>query len=329
MRICIIGNCGGHIGHIFDGRQGCHEYVGAAASSPMEPVKELSRLAQERTRRELPLFDDWREMLLRLKPDAVAVDTIFCNHAAVSCFALEQGIHVYCEKPAATMLADLERLEETASRSGALYFSMLTARYDPWFYTAKRLVEQGAIGDLLLAGGQKSYKLGRRPAYYRDRAIYGGTIPWVAIHMVDQLLWLTGRSCREVYAKQTRLYNGGQGDLETAAVLLMELEGGLPAHVNADYGRPSTAPTHGDDRVRLVGDSGVLEVRGERVYLMNGEHDGLVPLENLAPPPIFDGFLQAIDGEKNSLFADCGGFAASRVCLAARDSADTGRPISL
>lgn len=328
MRICIIGNCGGHIGSVFDGKRGPHEYIGAAASSPLEPMESLCRLAKEKTGRPLPLFDDWREMLDRLRPDVVAVDTIFCNHAVVSLFALERGIHVYCEKPAATSLDQLDQLEAAIKQKKARYFSMLTARFDPWFYTAKQLMKQGAVGKLLMAGGQKSYKLGSRPAYYRDRHLYGGTIPWVAIHAVDQLLWLTGLRCREVYAKQTRACNRGHGDLETAAALLLELEGGQPAHVNADYGRPEDAPTHGDDRIRLVGDAGVIEVINGRVYLMAKGNDGRQPLENLTPPPIFDGFLDFLESPDDPK-ADWGGLAASRVCLAARDSADLGRPIRL
>lgn len=327
MRICIIGDCGGHIGCIFDGKLGPHEYVGAAASSPFEGLEGLCRLAEEKTGKELPVYDDWRRMLEETRPDAVAVDSIFSHHAEIACFALERGIHVFCEKPAATDRADLDVLERAAAASEARIFSMLTARFDPWFYTAKRCVESGALGELLLAGGQKSYKLGRRPEFFYRRETYGGTIPWVAIHMVDQLLWLTGRRCREVYAKQTTRGNGGQGDIETAAAILLELEGDLPAHVNADYGRPQNAPTHGDDRVRLVGAKGVLEVREDKVYLIDGQHDGRTPLPLLRPEPIFDGFVKVAAGSRDPIYRDCAGFSACRVCLAARDSADRGAPV--
>ncbi|MCI8361103.1 MAG: Gfo/Idh/MocA family oxidoreductase [Clostridiales bacterium] len=329
MRVCIIGDCGGHIGSIFDGRLGPHTYVGAAASSDLESLEGLGRLALSKTGRELPLFADWREMLDTLRPDIAAVDCLFSHHAEVACFALERGIHVFSEKPAATTVEDLRMLEETAARSGARLFSMLTARFDPWFYTARKLVEAGELGDLLLAGGQKSYKLGRRPAFFHRRETYGGTIPWVGIHTVDQLLWLTGRKCTEVYAKQTTLGNGGHGELETAAALLLELEGGLPAHVNIDYGRPQNAPSHGDDRVRLVGTKGVLEVRGDRVFLINDRQDGREPVENMTPEPIFDGFIRLLQGSDDPMYAGCDGLTATRVCLAARESAGLGRPIAL
>ena len=329
MRICIIGDCGGHVGCIFDGRLGPHDYVGAAASSPLESLEGLKQLALARTGRELPLFEDWREMLDTLRPDVAVVDCIFSHHAQVACFALERGIHVFTEKPVATDMEDLRRLEEAAARSGARLFSMLTARFDPCFYTARRLVDEGALGDLLLAGGQKSYKLGRRPDFYHRRDTYGGTIPWVGIHTVDQLLWLTGRKCVQVYAKQTARGNGDQGELETAAALLMELEGDLPAHANIDYGRPQNAPSHGDDRIRLVGTRGVLEVREDRVFLINDERDGREPVPNLTVEPIFDGFLRVVDGSNDPFYTDCDGLAASRVCLAARESADRGQPVTL
>ena len=59
--------------------------------------------------------------------------------------------------------------------------------------------------------------------------------------------------------------NGGYGDLEATSQLMMTMQGGVCAQVSADYLRPANAPTHGDDRVRVVGTESVLEVRDDKV----------------------------------------------------------------
>lgn len=328
MKICIIGDCGGHIGSIFDSRREDLSYIGAAVSGEGEDMGNFLRFAKERGHT-IPLYPDWREMLTRLKPDIVAVDTVFSRHASVSRFALERGIHVYTEKPAATDPDDLDRLERALQGGGARLFSMFTARYEPWFYTAKRLIEAGAVGEVRMLTGQKSYKLGSRPDFFKKRESYGGTAAWVAIHSIDQILWLSGRDCTDVFCRQSTAGNCGHGELETSVLLSLGLVGECMAQINADYLRPAAAPSHGDDRVRVAGSAGVLEVRGEQVYLINAENDGRTPLPLRRPESIFDGFLRMLEGERDTLFTDCDGLKAARVALSARESGDTGRLIKL
>ena len=41
--------------------------------------------------------------------------------------------------------------------------------YLPHFETAYRFVKAGGIGEVMLANGQKSYRMGRREKFYSDR----------------------------------------------------------------------------------------------------------------------------------------------------------------
>lgn len=327
MRICLIGDCGGHIGSAFDSKADNLDYVGAAVSGEFESMDNILRYAAEKGR-SIPLYDDWKQMLTELHPDIAVVDTVFSRHSEVSRFALERGICVYSEKPAATELTELVGLEAAVKKGGKL-FSMLTLRFDPWFYTAKRLTDGGAVGDIRMINGQKSYKLGRRAEFFKNRQLYGGTIPWVSIHMIDQILWLTGKKCLSVSAIQSSGYNCGHGDLETAALINMQLEGDIMASVSTDYCRPISAPSHGDDRIRIVGTDGILEVRGERVYLINKDNDGTVPLQNFVPEKIFDGFLNVLSGSNDPIYRDCDGLYAAKVAICARESAETGKILRL
>ncbi len=315
MRVGIIGACG-HGGTAFAGR--CPvEFAGAAPGyTDAEAVRSMARTHG------IPYYETPDELFEHC--DAVVIHTVFAKNAALSIRALERGLHVYAEKPAATNLRELDELERAAKASGKRYFSMLTLRYDPWFATARRLCHEGAIGEPRLISAQKSYKLGERPAFYSDRALYGGTIPWIGIHIIDLALWLTGLSCEEVSARHSRAGNGGNGSMEATSAIRMTLTGGVQAQLHTDFLRPESAPTHGDDRIRIAGTRGVLEVRDDRVWLLNEAHDGSAPVDTDTVPEIFDDFVTlALHPElETQLHRGIDAFDATRIALLARDDAD-------
>src|SRR5207247_5321177 len=92
--------------------------------------------------------------------------------------AAEKGIHIMSEKPLATELEDLARLEGVLERTGVQISAMLDMRLSPGFRTVRDTVSKVAIGEPILATAQKSYKFGKdRPWFYKERKTYGGTIP--------------------------------------------------------------------------------------------------------------------------------------------------------
>ena len=122
--------------------------------------------------------------------------------------------------------------------------------------------------------------------------------------------------------------NGGNGDLEATAIMLFEGENGTAASVSADYLRPSAAPTHDDDRIRIVGEKGILEVRGGQVYLIsqNGERT----LENTPPKyELFEEFAMSVCGEGECRVTAKETFDTTYIALVARQSADSGRKIGI
>src|SRR5688572_1307567 len=133
--------------------------------------------------------EDYQQMLDRARADIVVVCGPFEQHARMCVDAIERGIHVVSEKPAAMNFDELKMIQHACEAHPKVHLAgMMFSRYTPGFHTAWRLIREGAIGDVRLIDTRKSYKLGTRAAYYRDRATYGGTIPWVAIHAIDWIL---------------------------------------------------------------------------------------------------------------------------------------------
>ncbi|MFV0412153.1 MAG: Gfo/Idh/MocA family protein [Oscillospiraceae bacterium] len=274
-------------------------------------------------------FGNWRSMLQKICPQVVVVDGPFHRHAAMAAKALARGMHVFCEKPLAFNLEQLALLQKAAEASGAALWGMHTMRFYPWAYTVKRLIQSGEIGRVRLIQLQKSYKLGSRPAFYRERQLYGGTLPWVGVHEIDLIRFLYAGAFTEVYAHQSAVGNGGLGSLEATAQCQFVLAGGVCASLSVDYLRPATAPSHEDDRLRVVGTLGVAEARGGRVFLSNAKNNEREPLLLCAAPDIFQSFLKyALEGKKGLLTTrEC--LEACAVSLLARCSADEKRAVEI
>ena len=326
IRICVIGGCG-HSGNVINGiAENSDTQMLCAYSGADDDNLEAMRDRIARAGLDAPYYEDHEHMLENEKPDICVVDNVFCKHAKTAIGSLSLGIATYCEKPLALDIASLEELSAAQAGSGALLWAMQGARYDPWFYTAHRLVSQGAVGDIRLVNAQKSYILGKRPEYYKKRERYGGTIPWVAIHGIDTILFMTGKPVLTVYAVQSTLHNRDHGNMEMCGQIIMNLEGQISAGINFDFLRPQAAPTHGDDRVRIAGTEGVLEVMGGKVYLIN--KDGVSEAPLFKGPNAWDAFISAFQG-KPGLITVKSSLEATRTALLARESADRGEMIAV
>lgn len=328
MRIGMIGSTG-HTGYVVNGLADLEdvEVIGVSPGSEGESVDGLHESVRERspdaTRYE------WYDDLLAADPDLVVVSCQFGDLADRSRPALERDCHVYTEKPVATTLEDLRAVRKAYDASAGELAAMFGIRYDPAFYTAYRRVSEGAIGTVRLLNGRKSYKLGERDEFYRSRETYGGTIPWVGIHAIDWVQWYAGREARSVRARHSRQHNRDHGDLEVSGVVDLELEDEVLGTVTLDYLRPEAAPTHGDDRIRVVGTDGVIEVRDGNVYLIDEAAEGRRELPAESGPNPFADFVGGIRGETDPLVTAEQSFRSTETSLHARNAADADEIVRL
>ena len=224
IRVCIIGNSG-HAATVTRALPRlpqveiagfCRAWDGEPMTEVLEDFARLGLSPKE--------YPDYRTMTEAEHPDVLVVDGLFCDHEDMTLYALASNIHVYCDKPLSLTLEGLKRIEQAASQSSAVLWAMQTARYDPWFYTAKCLIDEGAIGDIRLLSARKSYRLGQRAPFFRERALHGGLIPWVAIHGIDFIRFLYPKAVQQVFASHSTLPGGGSGELEVSAQLMLTME---------------------------------------------------------------------------------------------------------
>lgn len=269
------------------------------------------------------VYGDYRCMLEAQALDVVAVTPAFHLHAAVTIEALRHGCAVYCEKPLALTQEDLRSVQTAWKAAGKPLGLMLNFRYEPAFYTAWKLVREGVIGDAILAFGQKTYRFGQRPDFFRRRETFGGLIPWVGIHAIDWCRWVSGRRFAAVTARHGNIATPGYPGLEDHAACLFEFDNGGSAVMTFDYLRPAGAPSHGDDVLRLTGSKGFLEVRlPGGLQVVTGKGPLNVPVS--APPygPFADFLRSVMEPAHECLVSVEDVFRVTGIALAAREAAD-------
>jgi len=329
LRVGMIGT-DGHIGMVLDGIPKVEDasLAAYAKSNPDDTVGKIRR--HPAFTRETVVYDDYREMLEQAELDIVGVCRPYHLNAEASIAAADCGVHIVSEKPIATTESDLNVLEETILKTGVRLTAMFGMRLLPAFKAAKAAVDAGKIGEPLLATAQKSYKFGTRPEFYKDREMYGGTIPWVAIHAVDYTRWTLGMEYTRVGAMHANLSHPEFPGCEDQGGILFQLSNGGTALVNFDYLRPDAAPGHGDDRLRIAGSEGVLEITnlGNQTELIRTHCESLV-LDLEDETDFLVDLVQELEGKSPHVIEPQEAVHITRICLKARDAADSGRFIDL
>lgn len=209
---------------------------------------------------------------------------------------------------------------------GTSFMGMFTYRYNGAFYRAWQLIRNGAIGRVRLLNAQKSYKLGKRPSFMNRRETYGGTIPWVGIHGIDWILWMSGG----YFVSATALQSAGEAPNgicpETTALVQFQMNDGLMSSLSINYLNPDTAPIHGYDRIRVAGTQGILEVREESIALLNSQ--GMQHPAKLPDEDIFGDFLRQASGKGKARISAEETFAVTKAALLARQAADNREVVS-
>lgn len=145
------------VGHRFMGRAHSNAWnqVSRFFDSPVKPVLQV---ACGRDGDALRAFadrwgwaetaTDWRSVLERDDIDAIDIATPTHLHAEMAIAAAEAGKHIFCEKPFANSLAEGEAMLAAAEKAGVVHYLNHNYRRCPAVLLAKRLIDEGEIGEV-------------------------------------------------------------------------------------------------------------------------------------------------------------------------------------
>jgi len=273
---------------------------------------------------------DYRKMLDAEKLDVVAVCGENSTRAEIVQACAERKLPIVAEKPLALSIEELEATRRKITAYGVPLTMLLPMRFDPQYQKMRSIVQSGMIGEVASMGAQKSYKLGERPDWMKARKTYGGTIPYIGIHMVDLMRYVSGREFVATAGFHSRIGFPEYGEMENNTALVFQLDNQGTASLRMDYLRPQTAPTHGDDRLRIAGTKGIVEYQEGHGLTLATTSEKPGTIMDLPPGKrLFVDFLEALYNGKKPVITPDEVFRVTEIVLKAREAADTGRVVRL
>ncbi len=187
------------------------------------------------------------EDVLRLPGlNAVYICTETAEHPALVKAAAARGLHVFCEKPLARSLSEVEEMVATVEAAGVVNQVGLVLRYSPVFTVLKSMMSEPGLGPFLTAHLRDDQFFPIRGHYgssWRgdfERA-GGGTLIEHSIHDVDLFRWLFGEiSAVRCHTRYTTAHPG----IEDVALATFQHTGGHQTTLSSIWhscdDRPST-----------------------------------------------------------------------------------------
>ncbi len=320
MRLAFIGGYGHHY------LRGALADSGAAIERPIpvagDGVDDERARAFAASLGDVRWFDDARDMLDAARPDVVSVGGVYARNGDWAAASLKRDIPVVSDKPVAASWEALHRLQALTEGTSRVLLTEFPFRALPEFRAARAAVADGLIGEVALATAQKSYKFGTRPPWYDSRALYGGTLLWIASHGIDVLRFTTGQPMKPLFGRQGNGSRPEYPTFEDHILCAFGLEGGGSGLVHADFLRPVGAETHGDDRLRLAGSRGLVEVRAGRCLLTTEDSPERDVTETVPAVPVYRALLAALADGGNDAYSTAASLETAALCLQARDVTD-------
>lgn len=290
------------------------------------------------------------ESLLDSGLDAVSVCSANTSHADQTVAALSRGLHVLCEKPMATTLADCERMVSAAACSGKLLMLGHNQRLAKSHVEAKRLIDGGALGRVLAFHttfghpGPEGWTGLRNSWFFDKRRAALGVLADLGIHKTDLIHYLLGDPIVKVsalLATQDKTYpDGAPIDVEDNAYCLYETRGGARGTLHVSW----TFYGQEDNATRIYGEKGILRLYDDpEASLILETRDGDVQrfaLDQLTTNKaqtsggrtstgIIDAFVSTILDHAPCPIDGAEALKAMRVVFAAEQSARLGRMLSV
>lgn len=286
----------------------------------------------ERASRDFPgvvCYADFDELLDNHSLDAILICTPSGLHTAQIEAALEEGFHVFSEKPLGITVEQCERAEQVVARHPDQIFMLgFMRRYDDSYAYAKRLIDAGKIGKPFMV---RAY--GLDPEALIEGAIRfaptsGGIFLDMAVHDIDLANWFLGGQPASVYAIGGAFVHpefAQFGDCDNACAMLQYADGSMAMLYT---GRTAAHGYHIETEV--VGTAGAL-----RISPVPQKNLTLVFTSDGAVQPCVGGFLERFeaaylnelhefvrcirDGRRPDVTAQ-DGTAATRIAFAATTS---------
>lgn len=142
---------------------------------------------------------DYHKIIENRDIDAVIIATPTGFHCEIAVAAAKAGKHILCEKPMATTIDECNLMEKAATENNVNLQIGFMRRFDKSFIAAKKLIEEGKIGEVVMVRSNTRGPSIPKPWMY-DISKSNGPLAEVNSHDIDSLRWFTGSDFKTLFA---------------------------------------------------------------------------------------------------------------------------------
>ncbi len=263
-----VGNMGSsHAKNLFDG-----EIKGAVLGAICDLKESRRQWAKEKFGEELPVFEDYKELLKSGTCDVVIIATPHYLHPVIAIDAFNAGLNVISEKPVGVYTKAVREMMEVAKKSGKAFGVMFNQRTNPIYRKMRDIIQSGELGELkrfvwIITDWY-------RTQYYYDsgdwRATWsgegGGVLMNQCPHNLDLWQWIFGMPKSVTAFCDYGKYHD------------IEVEDDVTAYAKYENGATavfitSTGECPGTNRLEITGSKGALIAEGKTLTWIKNEED--------------------------------------------------------
>ena len=200
-------------------------------------------------------YDNYADLLADEEVDAVYIALPHPSHPEWAIRAAEQGKHVLSEKPLAPTHAQAMAMIEAAHRNGVALVEGYMYRFNPRTAELLRLVQEGAIGEVLHIEAVYTFRAANTDGRLFDPALAGGAILDVGGYPASLALGLASAALGGLPAITQFAAGGSVVDgVDRWATATLQFGGRISAHLTAGI---AVEPDH---TVRIYGTEGMISM---------------------------------------------------------------------
>lgn len=247
----------------------------------------------------------------------ICVPTVF--HHDVVMRAIEAGKNVLVEKPIASKLNEAEEMIKAAEDAGVTLATGHVERFNPAVRVAKKLIDEGAIGEVVTAN---SKRLGPFPPRIRDV----GVAIDLAIHDIDIFNYLFNSRANTVFANMSsKLKNY---EFEDHAEIMTKYDSGVLSILETNWLTP-----YKKRQLNITGIDGIISVDyGNQTVTLFKENNQVEDIKVENKEPLKEELRSFVDCVQNNTPPEVSGkdgYEALRIVDAAMTSSKDKRLVYL
>ncbi|MEA4831768.1 1,5-anhydro-D-fructose reductase [bioreactor metagenome] len=218
-------------------------------------------------------YDNTQDLVNDPEIEAIYIASPVIYHKEQVIAAAKAKKHLLVEKPIAMTIDDCNELVNACNKAGVLSATGFMMRYGAYNMAMKKLVSEGAIGQIVSARGQLTCWYPEIPGAWRQNKSLsgGGALIDMGIHCIDLIEYITGSKTVATFGiNETKTF---KYNVDDSSNILLKLSNGATAYVDSNFNIPDAAAKC---RLEFYGTRGSILAEGTIGQIDGGKIDVVI-----------------------------------------------------